>query len=435
MHFEQSHLLQERAHAVIPGGAHTYAKGDDQYPLLSPGFFVRGKGCHVWDVDGNEFIEYGMGLRAVTLGHAYAPVVEAAAQQMQLGANFGRPSPIEVTCAEMLLSVTHGAEMVKFAKDGSAVITAALKLARAYTGRDKIGFCADHPFFSYNDWFIGQTAINAGIPQVEKEMAVTFRYNDLDSVRQMFEQHPGKIACMILEPVKGDDPKDGFLHKARDICHQHGALFILDEMIMGFRLHTGGGQCYYDITPDMSTWGKALANGFALSALAGKREILDLGGIRHNKERVFLLSTTHGAETHALAAAIATMQVYATEPVIEHLDRQGKRLAAGVNQVVDEYGLSGYVYTAGKPCALVFGTRDRDKKDSQMFRALFMQEMIKRGVFGPSFIVSYSHTDEDIDRTIEAVAGALGVYRQALENGPEHYLVGGPTKPVYRKFN
>lgn len=435
MLFAQSRALQSKSHDLIPGGAHTYAKGDDQFPAEAPGFIARGQGCHIWDVDGNEYIEYGMGLRAVTLGHAYPSVVEAAYKQMLLGANFNRPTPIELECAEQLLSFVPNADMVKFAKDGSSVTTAAVKLARAFTGRNKVALCADHPFFSYNDWFIGTTSVDAGIPQAVKDLTVTFRYNNLESVEAIFANNPGEIACMILEPVKGEDPKDNFLHKAMEICHRNGALFILDETITGFRLHNGGGQGYYNIDADMSTWGKAIANGFALSALVGKREVLELGGIRHDKERVFLLSTTHGAETHALAAAMATMQVYKDEPVVEHLAKQGERLAHGVNQVIEEYGMQGYFYVAGKPCMLVFGTRDANKKDSQYFRALFMQEMIKRGVLGPSFIVSYSHSDDDIDKTIEAVAGSLAVYRKALEDGVDKYLVGGPTKPVYRKFN
>jgi len=432
---DESRRLQEKAHRLIPGGAHTYAKGDDQYPEQAPGFIVRGRGCHVWDADGNEYIEYGMGLRAVTLGHAYPSVIEAAYKQMLLGTNFIRPAPIEVECAERLLGFIPAADMVKFAKDGSTVNTAAITLARAYTGRDMVAVCADHPFFSYNDWFIGTTPLDAGIPKVIKDLTVTFRYNNLASVQELFDKYPGRIACLIMEPAKNDDPKDGFLHKTRELCHRNGALFILDEMITGFRVHNGGGQGLYDIEPDLSTWGKALANGFALSALAGKREIMELGGLRHDKERVFLLSTTHGAETHAMAAAIATMNVYEQEPVIEHLYRVGERLAKGVNQGIEEYELQGYVAVLGRPCNLMFATRDQNKKDSQAFRALFMQELIRRGVIGPSFIVSYSHSDADIDFTIEAVAGALDVYRRALEEGVERYLVGRPLKPVYRRYN
>src|SRR5579863_10048099 len=180
MSFEQSSLLRAKAHSLIPGGAHTYAKGDDQYPLLAPGFIARGAGCHVWDVDGNEFIEFGMGLRAVTLGHGYRRVVEAAYRQMQLGTNFTRPAPIELECAEELLGIIGNAEMVKFGKDGSDATTAAVKLSRAYTGRDLVARCADQPFFAVDDWFIGNTPMSAGIPRMIQDLTVQFRYNDID---------------------------------------------------------------------------------------------------------------------------------------------------------------------------------------------------------------------------------------------------------------
>jgi glutamate-1-semialdehyde 2,1-aminomutase len=192
--------LRARAHRAIPGGCHTYAKGDDQYPSNAPAFLVRGKGCRVWDREGREYIEYGMGLRAVTLGHAYQPVVEAATRQMRLGTNFNRPSPIEVECAEALLGVVARADMVKFAKDGSTAVSAAVKLARAHTGRVKVAICADHPFFSYNDWFMVTTGIPGGIPAGTEADTLTFRYNDLASVERLFAEHP-EIACVILEPA------------------------------------------------------------------------------------------------------------------------------------------------------------------------------------------------------------------------------------------
>ena len=159
---------------MIPGGAHTYAKGDDQYPELAPGFIARGRGCHVWDVDGNEFIEYNMGLRAVTLGHAYPEVIEAAAEAMKHGTNFTRPSPLEVECAEELLGIIEGADMVKFTKDGSTATTAAITLARAITGRDKVALCIDHPFFSYNGWFIGMTPVDAGSQKAKRPFRLRF---------------------------------------------------------------------------------------------------------------------------------------------------------------------------------------------------------------------------------------------------------------------
>ena len=300
MNFEKSNILREKAHRLIPGGAHTYAKGDDQYPVLSPGFVVRGKGSHVWDADGNEFIEYGMGLRSVTLGHAYAPVVEAAARQLQLGLNFVRPATIEVEAAEMLLSMISGAEMVKFGKNGSDATTAAVKLARAYTGRDLVAICADHPFFSVDDWFIATTPMDSGIPQAVADLTVSFHYNDLASVQRLFDQYPGQIACVIMEAERGDPPLDGFLHKTRDLCHANGALFILDEIITGFRWDNGGAQKVHDIVPDLSTFGKALANGFSLSALVGRRDIMELGGLRHGP-RTRLPALDHLRRGNALA--------------------------------------------------------------------------------------------------------------------------------------
>jgi glutamate-1-semialdehyde 2,1-aminomutase len=435
MNFEKSKALQKKSHALIPGGAHTYAKGDDQYPEMAPGFLERGKGSHVWDLDGNEFIEYGMGLRSVTLGHAYEPVVEAAYKQMQLGINFTRPSSIEVECAEKLLSFIEGAEMVKFAKNGSDVTTAAIKLARAYTGRDLVAICEDHPFFSVDDWFIGTTEMSAGIPQAIKDLTVKFHYNDLESVKALFDQHPNQIACFIMEVERLEAPKDNFLQTVKDICHQNGTLLIFDEIITGFRWHLGGAQKLHNIVPDLSTFGKAMGNGFAISALVGKKEIMELGGLQHNKEKVFLLSTTYGAETHALAASLATMKIYETEPVIEHLYRQGERLIAGIKQSVQEHHLEGYFGTIGKPCNLLFFTRDNDHQPSQPMRTLFMQEIIKRGIIGPSLVLSYSHTDEDIDRTLEAFNEALFIYRKALEDGVDQYLIGRPTKHAVRKYN
>jgi glutamate-1-semialdehyde 2,1-aminomutase len=434
MSFTTSKILQRKSHQLIPGGSHTYAKGDDQFPDLSPGFMVRGKGCHAWDVDGNEFIEYGMGLRAVALGHAYEPVIQAAYQQMQLGANFTRPATIELECAEELLGIVKGGEMVKFAKDGSTVTGAAIKLSRAYTGRDMVAICGDHPFFSSEDWFIGSTPVAGGIPKAIQDLTVKFRYNDIESVKALFNQYPGRIACIILEPVKEQEPVNNFLHELKRVCHENGAVFILDEMINGFRLHNSGGQGYYDIIPDISTFGKAIANGFAVSAIVGKRDILELGGIYHDKERVFLLSTTHGAETHSMAAAIATMKIYQQEDVVGFMDRQGRKLIDGISQAISLNNLENHFEVLGKPCNLIYATRDANKQPSQVFRTLFLQEMIKRGFMMPSLVVSYSHTDEDIAKTIDAIADTLKIYKSALENGVDQYIVGRSVKPVFRKY-
>ena len=431
--FVASDALRPLAHRLIPGGAHTYAKGDDQYPVLAPGFIATGSGCHVWDVDGNAFIEYGMGMRAVALGHAFPAVVAAAVKQIRQGINFTRPSPLEAACVENLLEVVPGAEMAKFTKDGSTATTAAIRLARAYTGRDIVALCSDHPFYSYDDWAIGMSPMNAGVPQDVMHFTRTFRYNDLGSVEALFSAHPESVACVILEAEKDAEPERGFLAGLRDLCHRHGALLIIDEMITGFRWPQRSAQRHHGVEADLSTFGKALGNGFAISALVGKREIMRLGGLDHDRDRVFLLSTTHGAETHALAAALAVMKVYREEPVIETLDQQGLRLRAGVEAVATRYGLQKHFQLIGRPANLVYRCCDCDGIPSQAFRTLFLQETIRRGILAPSFVVSYSHSDDDIDQTIEAIDGALSVYRQALETGVDAYLIGRSVQPVFTK--
>lgn len=426
--------LQRRAHALIPGGCHTYAKGDDQFPEEAPPFIVRGAGCHAWDRDGREFIEYGMGLRAVTLGHAFRPVIDAVKLELENGSNFTRPSPIELECAELLQSLVPAAEMVKFCKDGSHAVDGAVRLARAHTGRELVAICADHPFFSTSDWFIGTTEMNAGIPASTRAQVVRFPYGDLAALEQLFAQHPDRIACVVMEAARTEEPAPGYLQSLRSLVHARGALLVFDEMITGFRWNLGGAQAEYGVEADLCTFGKALANGFSVSALAGRREVMRLGGNDHDRERVFLLSTTHGAETHQLAAAIATMRFYRDHPVVETLHARGARLRRGIEQVSAARRLSKHVGVISRDCNLLFYTRDANGQPSQPLRTLFMQEMIRRGVIAPSFVVSYSHSEEDIDRTVEAIDAALGVYARALEDGAEAHLAGRPVKPVFRRY-
>ncbi len=433
--YATSTKLSARLHQLIPGGCHTYAKGDDQFPEIGPNVLSHGRGCHVWDVDGNEFIEYGMGLRAVTLGHVFPPVVDAVREALEWGTNFTRPARIELECAEELLGMLRFGDMVKFAKDGSTVTTGAVKLARACTGRDKVAYCADHPFFAIHDWFIGTTPINAGVPESERQHAVAFRYNDPDSLRHLFERYPHQIACVILEPAKYEHPKDQFLHRVKELCEEYGAVFILDEMITGFRMHQAGAQALYDVEPDLSCFGKGLANGFSLSALVGKRKLMEVGGLYHDRQRVFLLSTTHGAETHSLAAGIATMKFYQQNPVIETLHQQGEKLARGIQERIEHHELTSYVNVVGLPCNLVFGTKNPLRQPCQSYRTLLLQELIARGVIAPSLVVSYSHSDEDIQRTVDAFDGALAVYRDAILHGLDSRLFSRPSQVIYRNYN
>jgi glutamate-1-semialdehyde 2,1-aminomutase len=431
--YPKSRQIAEQLLRAVPGGSHTYAKGFDQYPERSPGVIARGLGCHVWDADGNEFLEYGMGLRAVTLGHAYQPVIDAVRESLALGTNFTRPAVIELEAAQAFLGLIGNAEMVKFTKDGSTANTAALKLARKHTGREKVAIAADQPFLSYDDWFIGTTDMDGGIPEFEKPHTLRFRYGDLASARTLFDENPGQIAMVILEAARLDDPPAGFLSGLQALCREKGALFVIDEMITGFRWHKNGAQKLYSLDPDLSTFGKAIANGFGLSALCGKREFMRLGSRERPQDDVFLLSTTHGAETPSLAAAIATMKIYQREDVVAHLHRAGTRLTKGVREAAKRHGVEKQFEVVGRACNLSFIVRDREGKPSQAYRTLFLQELIERGVIAPSFVVSYSHSDEDIDQTIEAVDGALAVQARALEGTAEQFLTGRPSRPVMNR--
>ncbi|KXP02996.1 glutamate-1-semialdehyde 2,1-aminomutase [Tsukamurella pseudospumae] len=432
--FDESRRLQDRLHALVPGGAHTYARGADQYPEFMPPVLVRGSGARVWDADGNEYVEYGMGLRAVTLGHGYAPVVDAVRSVLDAGLNFSRPTVTELAAAEDFLDLVPTAEMVKFAKNGSDATTAALRLARAVTGRDLVAVC-EQPFFSVDDWFIGATDMNAGIPAATSDLTVRFGYNDAASLRARFAEHQGRIAAVFLEAATAlAEPEPGFLEEVRALCDEHGALLVFDEMITGFRWSPHGAQSVYGVTPDLSCWGKAMGNGFPIAALAGKREFMELGGLNTDADRVFLLSTTHGPESMSLTAFRAVARAYRETDPVSAMERAGRRLADGVNAAAAAAGVGDAVAAIGRPSCLVFTTRDADGAPSQAFRTLFLQELLRRGVLGQSFVVSAAHTDADIDHTIRAAAGALTVYRQALEAGTvDGLLQGRPVAPALRR--
>ncbi|KAA9151098.1 glutamate-1-semialdehyde 2,1-aminomutase [Amycolatopsis acidicola] len=427
----RSRRANQRLHSLIPGGAHTYAKGEDQFPEGMAPVISHGLGAHVWDVDGNEYIEYGSGLRSVSLGHVHPRVLEAVSRELGRGSNFVRPSMLEIEAAERFLATVPTADMVKFAKNGSDVTTAAVRLARAATGRSKIAVCREHPFFSTDDWFIATTPMNAGIPD---QPTVKFPYGDLEATEEVLRG--GDIACVILEAATSVEPEPGYLAKLRDLVHAHGALLVFDEMITGFRWSEAGAQGLYGVTPDLSTFGKALGNGFAVSALAGRREIMEQGGLRDSRERVFLLSTTHGAESPSLAAAMAVMDTYVEEGITARLHELGDRLAAGVRAAAAGMGVEEHVVVRGRASNLVFVTLDENGQPSQKYRTLFLRQLIAGGVLGPSFVVSAGLTEEDIDRTVDVVAQACVVYRKALDSGdPTAWMGGRPVKPVFRAYS
>ena len=433
--FTQSNRLQRRLHELVPGGAHTYARGSDQYPEWMAPVLSHGQGARVWDVDGNEYVEYGMGLRSVTLGHNYRPVVDAVCAALGNGVNFTRPTALELQAAEEFLDLVPSADMVKFAKNGSDATTAAVRLARAATGRTKIAAC-NHPFFSVDDWFIGTSEMSSGIPTSAVRDTLRFDYNDVASLAALFDASPNSIAAVIMEAATGmAEPLPGFLEGVRALCDKHGAVLIFDEIITGFRWSVHGAHSLYGVTPDLSCWGKAIGNGFPISALAGRRDLMELGGLNTDSDRVFLLSTTYGAETTGLAAFLAVAGAYRREDPVGRMEASGRRLATEVNAISKDLGILDYFEVAGRPSCLVFQTRDPAGQPSQPYRTLFLQEMLKRGVLGQSFVISAAHTDADVTETVEKVGQALAVYSRAIEAGRvDGLLVGSPVAPALRRL-
>lgn len=427
---------QERLLKAIPGGAHTYSRGFDQYPENAPQILKRGEGAYVYDADENKFLDYGMALRAVNIGYANKEVRDAALEQIDFGNNLTRASMIELEAAELLVDMIDSVDMVKFTKNGSTATTAAIKLSRAYTNRPLIARCTDHAFFSYDDWFISSTPVQLGILQSDISNTKMFSYNDIESLEKVFAEFPNQIACVILEPAVTVHPKDNFLHKVKELCHKNGAVFILDEMITGFRWHLKGAQHYYDIKPDLCTFGKAMANGFSVAAVAGKREIMQLGSIEFvGTERLFMLSTTHGAEMSGLGAFVETMKYMKENNVVEHLWSHGRRLILMMNQLACEYGIEKNFVAGGIECSPYYLTFDKDGQNSLGLRTLFSQEMIKNGILIPWIALSYAHGEKELEITKNALEKTFEVYKKAVDEGYEKYLVGDVIKPVFRKFN
>jgi glutamate-1-semialdehyde 2,1-aminomutase len=427
---------QERLLKAIPGGAHTYSRGFDQYPSNAPEILRRGKGAYVYDHQDKIYLDYGMSLRAVNLGYANEDVNNAAFEQMQFGNNLTRASLIELEAAELLIDLIDSVDMVKFTKNGSTATTAAIKLSRAYTGRTMIARCQDHPFFSFDDWFIGSTPMTKGVSDENIKSTKLFNYNDIDSLNDLFKLYPNKIACIILEPAANEHPKNDFLHQVKDLCHKNGAVFILDEMITGFRWDMKGAQNYYGVGSDLCTFGKAMANGFSVAAVAGKREIMELGAIEFTgRERLFLLSTTHGAEMNGLGAFVATVKFMQQNNVIEHLWDYGKTLIDLMNEMAKQFGLEKNFVAGGIECSPYYLTFDKEGSSSLGLRTLFAQEMIKNDVLMPWIAISYTHGEKELEKTKFALEKTFVVYQKAVDDGYRKYLVGDVIKPVFRKYN
>lgn len=441
---------------LIPGGAHTYSRGFDQFSSNAPVILKRGNGVYIYDNKGKQFLDYGMGLRSVNIGYAEKKINQAAFKQIEYGNNLTRPSIVELEAAKTLVKTIDSVDMVKFTKNGSTAVTAAVKLARAYNGKKIILRCVDHPFFSYDDWFIGSTVIKKGIPSEVSKLTDTFFYNNIESLKKKIIEHKNKISCVVLEPAATECPqieglfgccgekvcqrdyfnKKHFLKEVEEICKNNKIVFILDEMITGFRWSIKGAQYLYNIHPDISTFGKAMANGFSVAAVCGKKKYMELGSIeKKNSERVFLLSTTHGAEMSGLGAFIETVSFLKKNNVIKKNWKYGGDLIKKANEIAKSLGVEKNFYFAGAACSPYYICKDKSGKISFEFKTLFMQEMIKNRVLMPWVSIAYRHNQKELNLTLLALEKSLYIYKKALHYGLKKYLVGPSIKPVFRQFN
>lgn len=422
--YHRSEELLERALRSIPLGSQTFSKSITQYPRgVSPLFLTRGQGSHVWDPDGNEYIDFVNALAAITLGYNDPDVTAAVKAQIDNGVIFSLPHPLESEVAEKIVEMVPCAEAVRFGKNGSDATAGAIRLARAYTGRDHVAVCGYH---GWQDWYIGSTTRSLGVPAAVRELTHSFTYNDFASLQQLFEKWPGQIAAAILEPMNVYEPEDGFLYHVKELTQKNGALLIFDEIITGFRFSNGGAQEHFGVIPDLATFGKGMANGYPISAVAGRAEIMRL------MEEVFF-SFTFGGEALSLAAALATMKKLQGQPVVETLRARGRRIVEGIQTLIGRYEMDQILSIGGNPVWTFLMIKDTGRYDQWDIKTLFLQEMFARGILTlGTHNMSYTHSDEDISRLLGAYDEVFPLIKHAVEKqNLEEYLKCERLKPIF----
>lgn len=423
--YKKSEEMLQRALKSIPLGTQTFSKSKTQYPLgVSPFYIQKAKGSRVWDVDGNEYIDFISALGSISLGYNDEDVLKAVKAQLEEGTIFSLPHPIEVLVAEKMIELIPCAEMVRFGKNGSDATAGAVRVARGYTKRDYVAVCGYH---GWQDWYIGSTPRNLGVPKATQELTLKFEYNNIESLENLFKEYPEKIACIIMEPMNFEHPKDGFLQSVKDVCHKNGALLIFDETVTGFRYSLGGAQELFNVIPDLATFGKGMANGYPISAVVGRADIMKM------MEEVFF-SFTFGGETLSLAASLATMTKMQNEPVIEKIKTLGQKLLSGVEKIIEENEIGDIFSIGGQPTWTILGMKDTDKYNSWTLRTLYMQEMLKRGILTlGSHETTYAHSEQDIDKLLKAYSEVMPILKDGIRNGKVVEMLDcEPLTPLFK---
>lgn len=425
---ERSVELAERAEELIPGGSQTGSKALRHWVSgASPTHIERGDGARVWDVDGNEYVDYTMALGPVSLGYGYPAVDEAVRAQVERGATFSMPHRLQVEVADRLVDMVPCAGMVQFAKNGNDVTTLAAKLARAYTGNEIV---ATQGYHGWSDTWLCDSSFDRGVPAALDGTTRSFKYNDISSLDRIFDDHPDDVAAVVTTPVNLEPPKDDFLERVRERADEHDALLVFDEILTGFRFAEGGAQEFFDVEPDLTCFAKAIANGYPLSALAGRRDVMEV----LECEDVFF-SLTYAGEAVSLAAAKATLDVVNAEEVVERIASVGSEVRDGYNELAAEFGLADRTECVGYPQRFSTVFSDEDGESDPLAKSLFMQECMKRGVlFAGNNLPCYSHTDDDVAETLTVYREAMAELKDALSAGDvEARLTGSPVGQTLRQ--
>ena len=404
--YKKSEQLLDRALKSIPLASQTFSKSLTQYPRgVSPFFIEKGKGARIWDVDGNEYVDFVNSLAAVTLGYCDKDVDGAVHEQMKSGVTFSLPHKLEMEVAEKLIQIIPCAEKVRFAKNGTDATSAAVRIARAYTGKEHVAVCGYH---GWQDWYIGSTTRDLGVPQSVKELTHKFEYNNIESLEKIFQEQ--ELACVIMEPMNIEYPKNGFLKGVKELAHKNNALFILDETVTGFRYSLGGAQELFGVMPDLATFGKGMTNGYPLSAVVGSNEVMQ-------KVEDIFFSGTFGGETLSLAAASKIIDKYKKEQVIEHFSEVGSYLLEKLNQLINDKNLGDIFRTSGHPSWSFLHIKEQEKYDTFEIKTFFLQEMFKRGILTlGSHNISFSHTKEIVDQLLDVYTEVLPMVKENIKN-------------------
>ncbi|CAH9056954.1 3-aminobutyryl-CoA aminotransferase [Pseudoalteromonas sp. CIP111854] len=421
--FDNSNQNLVRALEYIPLGAQTFSKSQMAFPKgAAPLFIKRGQGCIVTDADDNEYIDFVNGLLAISLGYCDPCVDQAVMKQMQSGVSFSLSHPIEIDVAEKICELIPCAEQVRFAKNGSDATSAAIRLARAYTNKEHIAVCGYH---GWQDWYIGSTSRNLGVPASTQALTHTFEYNNLESLEQLLKSHD--IAAVIMEPMNIAYPEKGYLKGVKSLCEQYQAVLIFDETITGFRFDLGGAQSLFGVSPDLATFGKGIANGFPISVVCGKKEIMAL------MNDIFF-SGTFAGETLSLAATYATIEKIQRNQVTQHLSQLGSLLTDKLNKIIIDNDIQDWVYTSGHPSWSFIHIANQGKYSAIQLRSLFIQEMAKRGILiNASHNLSYAHKEKHIQTLLKAYSEVLPILANCVaKQNLEELFSGEPLQSVFK---